>query len=294
MQTKVPEAKAAFNCTFFSPPEKQDFDGKNYRVVSQYKDRHWHQNKHYCEDSHSYIYPYGDKGSHPMYPYFFKNYERCPPYNLTFHHRGGFYPRRRGFYIPHWQKYSRAGRGSYRNFQAQDFPSDSCYYENMTNDYYRYFQKLAKGSKEQESSDTPSQNSCSASHSCSKHSQSSQSKSRSLSRTRSHSKSRSQSRSCSHKRFRSRSASLSPKKSQSRTCSYSRSCSQTWTRSPSQSVTHSKCSDNVAEKSVVVKSVSRSKEERTTKHSDSKKKKRKHKRGDACSDSGKESVKHKR
>lgn len=225
-----------------------------------------------------------------MYPYFFKNYERYPPYNLTFHHRGGFYPRRRGFYIPHWQKYSRSGRGSYRNFQAQDFPSDSCHYENMTSDYYRYFQKLAKGSKEQESSDTRSQNSCSASHSCSKHSQSSHSKSRSLSRTRSRSKSRSQSKSCSRKRFRS----VSQKKSRSRTRSNSRSRSQTWTRSPSQSMTHSKCSDSVAEKSVVVKSVSQSKEERTTKHSHSKKKKRKHKRGDACSDSGKESVKHKR
>jgi hypothetical protein len=230
-----------------------------------------------------------------MYPQFFKNYERFPAYNLKFHHRGGFYPRRRGFYIPRWQKYSRGGRGSYRNFQAQDVPSDSCYYENMTNDYYRYFQKLAKGRKKEESSDTQSQNSCSANHSCSsKHSQSSHLKSKSLSRTRSRSKSCSQSRSCSRKRYRSRSASWSQKKSRSRTRSYSRSRSQTWTRSPSQSVTHSKCSDSVAEKSIVVKSVSQSKEERTTKHSHSKKKKRKHKRGDACSDSGKERVKHKR
>lgn len=256
--------------------------------MSKYKDRHWYQNRHYCEDSHSYVYPYGDKGSHPVYPHFFKNYGRFPAYNFKFHHRGGFYPRRRGFYIPHWQKYSPGGRGSYRNFQAQDFPSDSCYYENMTNDYYRYFQKLAKGGKEEESSDTQSQNSCSANQSCSsKHSQS-------HSKSRSRSKSRSQSRSCSHKRFRSRSTSWSQRRPRSRTRSYSRSHSQTWTRSPSQSVTHPKCNDSVAEKSVVVESVCKSKEDRTTNRSHSRKKKRKHKRGDVYSDSGKERVKHKR
>lgn len=278
--------------------EKEDFDGKNYHVVSQYKDRHWYQNKHYCEDSQKYIYPYDDRGGPPAYQDFFKSYQRFPTHNLRFHHRGGFYPRRRGFYIPRWQKYSRGRHGLYQNFQKQGFASDpSCYYDNMTNDYYRYFQKLAKGDKGEESSDTQSQDSQSINQShSSKHSRLSRSKSRSLSRTRSHSKSRSQSRSSSRtlpsKRFRSHSRSWSQRKSRSRTRSYSRTHSKTWTRSPSQSVTHSKWNDGVEEKSAMVESVTQSKDERTLRRSHSKKKR--HKRDDACSDSDKVRVKHKR
>lgn len=233
-----------------------------------------------------------------MYPDFFKNYQRFSSHNLRFHHRGGFYPRRRGFHIPRWQKYSRGGRGSYHNFQARRFPSDSsCYYDNITNDYYRYFQKLAKGSKEEELSDTQSRHSQSINHSrSSKCSQSSDSESTSLSRTSPHSKSwsqsRSRSRSWSRKRFRSRSRSWSQKKSRSRTRSYSRTHSKTRTRSPSQSVTHSKWNDGVAKKSAVVESLSQSKDEKTRRHSHSKKKKRH--RDDVCSDSDKVRVKHKR
>lgn len=204
-----------------------------------------------------------------MYPDCFKNYQRFPPHNFRFHHRGGLYPRRQGFYVPRWKKYSRGGRGSYRNFQARGFPSDSsCYYNNVTSDYYRYFQKLAKGSKEEESSHSQSQNSQSVNRSRSSHSEN-----RSLSRTTSRSKSCSRSRSCSRswsrKRFRSQ------KKSRSRTRSYSRSHSKTRTRSPSQSVMHSKWNHGVAKKSAVVESVSQSKGEKTRRHSHSKKKKKK-------------------
>lgn len=233
-----------------------------------------------------------------MYQDFFKGYQRFPTHNLRFQHRGGFYPRRRGFYIPRWQKYSRGGHGSYRNFQMQDFTSDSsCYYDNMTNDYYRYFQKLAKGDKGEGSSGTQSQDSQSVTHShSSKHSRSSHSKSRSLPRTKSHSKSRSHSRSSSRtlpsKRFRSHSRSWSQRKSRSRTRSYSRTHSKTCTRSPSQSVTHSKWNDGVEEKSAIVESVTQSQDERTLRRSHSKQKR--HKRDDVCSHSGKVRVKHKR
>lgn len=231
-----------------------------------------------------------------MYQDFFKSYQRFPTHNLRFQHRGGFYPRKRGFYIPRWQKHSRGGHGSYQNFQKQGFSSDpSCYYDNMTNDYYRYFQKLAKGDKGEESSDTQSQDSQSVNHShSSKHSRSSHSKSRSLSRTRSHSKSqsRSSSRTLPSKRFRSHSTSWSQRKSRSRTRSYSRTHSKTWTRSPSQSVTHSKWNDGVEAKSAMVESVNQSKDEQRLRLSRSKKKR--HKRDDVCGDSDKVRAKHKR
>ncbi|KAJ4445922.1 hypothetical protein ANN_12608 [Periplaneta americana] len=136
--------------------EKQDFDGKKYHFVSQYKDRYWYQSKHYFEDTQSYMYPYDDRGGPALHSDFFKTYhnQRFPP-NMRFNHRGGFYPRRRGFYVPRWQRNSRGGQG-YRNFAAQGFSSDSFYYDDVTNDYYRYFQKLAKG-KRNDASDATSE-----------------------------------------------------------------------------------------------------------------------------------------
>lgn len=228
-----------------------------------------------------------------MYPEFFKSYQSFPTHNLRFRHRSGFYPRRRGFYVPRWQKYSQGQHGSYRNFQMQGFTSDpSCYYDNVTDDYYRYFQKLAKRDKGDESSDTQSQDSQSIIHShSSEHSRASRSKSRSLSRTKSHSKTQSHSspRTWTSKRFRSRSRSRSRRKSRSRTRSYSRTHSKTRTRSPS----HSKCNDGAVEKSAMVETVTESEDERTLRHSHSKRKKR-YKGDDVCSDSDKVRVKHKR
>lgn len=234
-----------------------------------------------------------------MYPEFFKSYRRFPTHNLRFRHRGGFYPRRRGFCIPRWQKYSRGQHGSYHNFQMQGFTSDpSCYYDNVTNDYYRYFQKLAKGDKGGESSDTQSQDSQPINHSESaEDSRSSHSKSRSLSETKSHSKSQSQSRSSPRtwksKRFRSRSRSSSQRKSRSRTRSCSVTHSKMRTRSPPQPVSHSKWNDGVEGKSAVVETVTQSENGRTLRQSHSKRKK-KHKQDDVCSDNDKVRVKHKR
>ncbi|PSN37749.1 hypothetical protein C0J52_22720 [Blattella germanica] len=216
--------------------KKQDFDGKNYHVVSQYKDRHWYQNKQYYEDSRSYVYPYDQRGGAPLHPDFFKSYpdQRFPP---RFHHRGGFYPRRRGFYVPRWQRYS---RGSYRNFQTQGFPVDtSHYYDNITNDYYRYFQKLAKGKKRERSSSSSSvksNHSHSYSHSRSGSPEETKS-SLKLSRSRSRSKSWSAS-----KRSRSHSRSWSQRKSQSRTRSFSHSSCKS--RSPFKFETCTKWNDS--------------------------------------------------
>ncbi|XP_069695440.1 A-kinase anchor protein 17A [Periplaneta americana] len=260
--------------------EKQDFDGKKYHFVSQYKDRYWYQSKHYFEDTQSYMYPYDDRGGPALHSDFFKTYhnQRFPP-NMRFNHRGGFYPRRRGFYVPRWQRNSRGGQG-YRNFAAQGFSSDSFYYDDVTNDYYRYFQKLAKG-KRNDASDATSEDTLSSGHSRSR-TFSSNSRSRSVSRTRSYSKSwsrsRSRSRTWSHKHFRSRSRSWSQRKS----CSRSRSHSKTRTKSRDRSVTRSKWSDGVKTGSATVDS----KNERTLRHNHSKKKK-KHKRDDVCSDSDK-------
>jgi hypothetical protein len=58
-------------------------------------------------------------------------------------------------------------------------------------------------------------------------------------------------------------------------------------------VSHSKCNEGVVEKSAKVETVTQSEDERTLKHSHSKRKKR-YKGDDICSDSDKVRAKHKR
>ena len=263
-------------------PEKQDFDGKNYHIVSQYKDRHWYQNKQYYEDSQSYVYPYHEGGP-SFYPEFFKNYpgQRFPG-RTRFHHRGGFYPRRRGFFAPRWPRNS---RGSYHNFQTQGFPNvPSHYYDNVRNDYYRYFQKLAKGKKRNRSNSSHSSDST---HSY-KHSRS---RSRSSKRTKSHSKSWSHSHSPSNSSW-SEMCSRSRSRSWSRKKSHSRSCSRTRSRSASKSDKCSKKSESV-EKGGMKQETVNVLENIKSNHSHAKRKKKKHKK-DKNSDKHKGKVKHKK